>query len=75
MKIKDAFTFDNGKWIAEVSDLEDYRNISLQSGQRFASIQEFIDKECTPHYTDDLDHELTHWTYNKGKTKVVIFND
>lgn len=75
MKIRDAFTFENGKWVAEISILKYFKGeFRLKSGKTFANVQAFI-KACTPHYSDDIDHELTHWTYQTKTDKVIILND
>jgi hypothetical protein len=75
MKIKEAFTFDNGKWIAELSTLQCHKGrLRLQNGKEYANVQAFI-KACTPHYSEDEDCELTHWTYRTKTQKVIIFND
>ena len=61
-----------------ISDLEANLKggIRLQSGKRFDSLSVFISSFCTPHYTDDIDHELTYWTYKATKGEIItIFND
>jgi hypothetical protein len=73
MKLADAFHKQGDKWVAELSDLQDFTGrLCLQSGKEYASLDAFM-RACTPHYTDDLDHELTHWTFMGDK--VTIFND
>jgi hypothetical protein len=73
MKLADIFHKQGEKWVAELSDFQEVRGkIVLQSGKEYASLDAFMGA-CTPHYTDDLDHELTHWTFMGDK--VTIFND
>jgi hypothetical protein len=73
MKLADAFSKTNGKWITELSTLQCHQGkICLQSGKVYANVDAFI-KDCISHYSKDEDRELTHWTFAGGK--VVIFND
>jgi hypothetical protein len=73
VKIRDAFHKQGDKWVAEISDLSQFTGrLRLQSGKVYANLNAFMN-HCTPHYTDDLDHELTYWTF--GGDQVTIFND
>jgi len=73
MNIRDAFHEHDGRWVAELSDLSQFRGpLTLQSGKVYANLDAFM-RDCRPHYTNDEDQELTHWTFMGNK--VTIFND